>query len=787
MASLIFAGGAAFAAVSLATVVGSRVGGRRWRPVKVAGWVAPGTAMIAGAALSAAAGGHPSGLTAADAAWRILLGAVVPLLAAFAPPAALLVASGGAVVGAAAGGPGVVYAGVATGGVLAAVLARWSPRGLRAGIGAALAGATLRLSWPAAPRATAAVAAAVVACVCVPGLLALPARWRRRAVAVGGAAGGAGVAFGALAVFGAALARPHVESGVRAVRAAVDAAARGDIAGARAATGDAGRAFGAAGRTTDGWWVAPGLALPAAGPNVRALRNGVRAGRRVAVAGSDLAASADPATLRWTDGRVPIERLPALEPAVGHAVSVTAEADAELRTGRSPWVLAPVSGRLDELGTRIARARNDAEHLLSALRIGPGLLGRDGAKRYFLAIETPSEARASGGFIGNYGELTASDGHMRLDKIGRTADLNTGGHPESRALHAPPDYVARYSRFDPAVTWQNVTMSPDFPTVAQVIEGLYPQSGGRPVDGVIGVDPYGLAALLRITGPVSVEPWPEPITADNASHVLLYDQYVRLGDSSVRADFLGRVTQTVWQRFLGTSASLADLAKALGPAAAGRHLAVATTDAGQEAGLRQLGLAGAMAPVAGDYLQLVTQNASGNKIDWFLRRELDYRVSLGSSGMLSADATVTLTNNAPSSGLDAYLIGNAVQPPLPMGTNRLYVSLYSPWNLTGATLDGQQQLMESQNEQGRFVYSAFVEIPPGATRTLVVHLRGRVGLGDGYRLDLQRQPTVVTDNVAVAVSRAGDGWGRRRWSCEGPGPAAASGTPLDLEVRCGRP
>ena len=37
-------------------------------------------------------------------------------------------------------------------------------------------------------------------------------------------------------------------------------------------------------------------------------------------------------------------------------------------------------------------------------------------------------------------------------------------------------------------------MAPDFPTVAQVISQLYPQSGGRPVDGVFVLDPQAIAA-----------------------------------------------------------------------------------------------------------------------------------------------------------------------------------------------------------------------------------------------------------------------------------------------------
>ncbi len=41
--------------------------------------------------------------------------------------------------------------------------------------------------------------------------------------------------------------------------------------------------------------------------------------------------------------------------------------------------------------------------------------------------------------------------------------------------------------------------------MAQVIGGLYPQSGGEPIDGAISVDPITLAAFLKLTGPVAVD------------------------------------------------------------------------------------------------------------------------------------------------------------------------------------------------------------------------------------------------------------------------------------------
>ena len=53
--------------------------------------------------------------------------------------------------------------------------------------------------------------------------------------------------------------------------------------------------------------------------------------------------------------------------------------------------------------------------------------------------------------------------------------------------------------------WSNVTMSPDFPSITEVIAQLYPASGGTPIDGAIAIDVESIARFLELTGPLQVE------------------------------------------------------------------------------------------------------------------------------------------------------------------------------------------------------------------------------------------------------------------------------------------
>ena len=47
-------------------------------------------------------------------------------------------------------------------------------------------------------------------------------------------------------------------------------------------------------------------------------------------------------------------------------------------------------------------------------------------------------------------------------------------------------------------------MTPDFPTVAEITADLYAQVAGTEVDGVIAMDPFVVAQMLRYTGPVLI-------------------------------------------------------------------------------------------------------------------------------------------------------------------------------------------------------------------------------------------------------------------------------------------
>ena len=554
-----------------------------------------------------------------------------------------------------------------------------------------------------------------------------------------------------LAGISALLAYSPLRKGLSAMNAAITAVRSSNstraVSDLKLAHGD----FASAQAPLDAWWTKPAELIPGLGQQLIAVRAAASVGDQVSAAGIGLAPEMKLSHTSF--GSVLVRRLAVLHSALGHADSVLVSAHRQLAAVNSPWLLSPLSSRLDHAITTLSRAQHDERLAAAGLQIARALVGANGPSRIFLAVDTPAEIRSGGGVVGNYGIIEGDNGHLALGQFGRDTQLNAAGDVGHRSLAGLTTFVARYGALQPTVYWQNVLASPDFPLDAQAIERLYPQSGGVPINGVVALDPFGLADLLKVVGPITVPSWPTPITAENAPSILLHQEYDRLSGAS-RVAFLGQVATTAWLRLsTGHLPGLSALAHALGPAIAGRHLMMASTNPAIERDLVALGAAGVMSrPKGADFLGVTDTNVTGNKIDYYLRRSIAYVVHVSSSGALRAKVTVTLHNLAPSSGQPPYVIGSVVDPTGPLGVNRTLVDIYTPWSFYSSRLNGQMSFPLSQREAGFNVYQTEAIIPSGGTATLTMTLTGRLAPHPrAYRLELFHQATVAPDNISLAV------------------------------------
>lgn len=731
------------------------------------------TLAIAAAACAATAGarGAPTQIQVMDVALKVLLALMCVLAGRLTPWPFLATAS---VVAAAAsyGSPAALVA-VAAFGV--ALLGWWEARRARRASGAsgadhratprgwrllrvascgALAGVAVRATWPRVSMGPSLLAGIVVLLLLVPAVAIASRRARLGVLGVAGVLALGTVALTAIAGGAIYEARSPLQAALADARSGLVAAEHGeqstavdDFELAAAASRKAQR---------DLTWARTAEIVPVVSQQVRAIVTAASMGETLAQAGVRTASTASVHDLKLVDGAFPVRRLQALRPVFQEDVNILRSVSLESSAFSSPWIVAPLRSKLSSISSRLRQATHEARIGLLATEQVPGILGADGRRTYLVLVENPAESRASGGIVGDYAEITADAGHLHLVKVGSVAQLNTAGVPPARRTLPPiPDFVDRYGANFPQDHWENVPMSPNFPTVGAVAAYLFPQSGGVKVDGVISVDPFAMAGLLRIVGPVKVPQLAQQVTAANVVSFLANQEFIDFTNNAVRIALLQTLMKVVWHDLTSLPLpAVPTLVQDLAPSVQGGHLLLYSSSPGQESFFRQIHVAGAMAPVHGDFVGVVTQNAAGNKIDWYLRRSISYDATVNlPERTITSTLTIALKNTAPSSGLPPYIIDNFfVAHPIP-GENISWVNVYSPWELQSATLDGRPLAMTSQYELGREVYSAHIGIGSGRTDTLQLHFAGAWPRSlSHYELGWYHQPVLFPDTVSSKVT-----------------------------------
>jgi len=608
---------------------------------------------------------------------------------------------------------------------------------------------------------TSLIACTALIAVAVTGVIRRPRIVRRRVLAAFG--GVAALTFAAIVLLGisAFSARTPLNDGEQQARAAIDELNRGDLAAAASGFEVAAESFRDARGKLDGPLGVLGRALPVVAQNRSAVAE-LSAGAEEA---TRLAANAlrqiDPDSVRVVNGRIDVAAISALAVPFEELADSLTELRTDVERAGSPWLLPQITRRLAPLADDLDRNNSHLARARHAIDVAPALLGATGTRRYFVAFTTPAEARALGGFMGNWAELTITDGHIVMTDFGRTNDLNQGGpEPEERHLAIPDEFVARWTAdlldadgTTDLATWSNITKPPDFPTVGRMISELYPQSGGRSVDGVLLLDVEAIAALLNFTGPLEIEGAPEPLTAENTAQFLLTGQY-EIAASDERVDLLERIAQETVRRLLTTALPPpAELAAVLSPVTQEGRLLAWSSNSKEQALFEEIGMAGAFPRLdGGDGFAVTVDNEAANKADAYLRVDGSYESTVdATTGAASGRLMIRLHNDAPAEGLPDYVIGNPLG--LPKGTNRMRLSVYTALPITSVTVNGEPATMEFDDVFGWHVGMRYVAIPPGQTTEVVVTTSGTLII-DESDVTTWTQPLAIAPSFQIVFRRA---------------------------------
>ena len=207
----------------------------------------------------------------------------------------------------------------------------------------------------------------------------------------------------------------------------------------------------------------------------------------------------------------------------------------------------PLSSKQSNLVTSLLKLLPTAEVGLNQIVGMKGeiswLLGADQPRLFLVEPMDRAELRATGGFTGQFGELSINGGHMsplKMKNIGQYEEDHSyeGSYPDYtvynkvRGQTAPDLYgwwpVANFGMRD-------ANLSADFPTSARLIMDRYNYEFGKKLDGVIIFTPALIAHVLHVTGPIKIAAYNETITEQNLEDRL---HYYQLDNTGIRKEEL---------------------------------------------------------------------------------------------------------------------------------------------------------------------------------------------------------------------------------------------------------
>ncbi|QUD81694.1 DUF4012 domain-containing protein [Gordonia polyisoprenivorans] len=479
----------------------------------------------------------------------------------------------------------------------------------------------------------------------------------------------------------------------------------------------------------------------------------------VLVPSAALAGTIGPSTLRTADNGVDVAALRSAAPRIT-AMADDATRLAQRARGIDGTWLGPVAQARTDLAAQLDSAARTAQGTSVAARLAPAMLGADGPRNYFVALQTPSEARGTGGLVGGFIVIRAENGHLRAAETGRNIDMF---RPSSPQIDLGDGFDTLYSTVEPYTDFRNSNLSPDFTDAAKIWMANWQAQTGTALDGAAALDPIALSYVLRVTGPVRL-PSGEQITADNVVPLTLSQVYTRFADdNTARKEYLQTISRTVVADVLGAHADAGRLLEALGRGVAERRIMLYSSRSDEQDIIASTALAHQLPDDSAPLMDATITNAAGNKLDYYLRRELSYTAGDCSADMRDATARVTLTNTVTDLSLPQYVIGSmgAIGSGLPPGTNAagVQIALTRGAQVRKVTLDGQSVLYGTSELHGHPVVRTRVPLAPGQRSVLEVTLTEPTSARGDAQVPVQ--PLVDTPPVHVSVPSCGAATGQR--------------------------
>lgn len=441
---------------------------------------------------------------------------------------------------------------------------------------------------------------------------------------------------------------------------------------------------------------------------------------QVLVPSAALAQTISPSTLRGPDNALNLKPLAAAQPRLAEIATNAERIDERTQHIPGSW-LEQVSDARTQLVDQIAETARFLRGTDLAAQIAPSMLGVDGARSYFVAMQTPSEARGTGGLVGGFAILGADNGYITTPRLGQNLGIEEPAGPQ---VDLGPDHNRLYGWTRAYLDVRNSNMSPDFTDAARIWIANWKAQTGQRLDGAVAVDPIALSYVLKVAGPVTLTDG-EEITAENVAPITLSTSYERFAsDNDARKEYLQSISKAVFDRMSSLNGNTNALLEALGRGVQERRIMVYSSHTREQRILESMPLGHQVADTSAPYMNATLVNVTANKTDYYLRREITYTAGGCAASTRESTARIRLTNTLTDTSLPDYVIGNRGnrQIRFPQGTNytNLQVLLTKGATPRRVTVDGATVNLNAGTLHSHPAVFVQVPIPPGKSAEVTV-------------------------------------------------------------------
>ncbi len=319
-----------------------------------------------------------------------------------------------------------------------------------------------------------------------------------------------------------------------------------------------------------------------------------------------------------------------------------------------------------ETANKLLDTYHENPEILSMLK---AMLGAQGDRTYLIAVQNPSEIRASGGFPGFMSTLRIEDGILTLGDFKTVTKFLTTWTPKD--IQITKEESALFHYLSGIRTPRDADLCPDFERVGHIWASSYEERHKEPLSGVISITPHIVQRILAAMGE-EIELFDGLVlNGENATKVLIHDIYFKYydrnhphPDKSVVSDQLfAEAAEKTMKKLTGNiSSDLMEYLPVMKDSIEDRTLMLWMKDEKEQAFIVDMGWNGGLNkdpqnPEAGIYVNVV----SASKMGWFLLMDTEIgERTQNADGSYTYPITVTFSNNITEEEInaaDSYISG----------------------------------------------------------------------------------------------------------------------------------